>query len=166
MLRLLTRYDSALIQPVFDACVDYATLQDGQPFARDAAQLEFDEVPLGFSTDAKRVFAIEPSSSPPIGIIEGLRGYPSPDVWFVGLMLVVPAARSAGLGTAAVGELERYVRAMDGCSEIELAVLKSNEPGLRFWERKGFSIRREAPAAVFGQRIHERFVMGKRVCDA
>jgi succinate dehydrogenase/fumarate reductase flavoprotein subunit len=56
MLRLLTHSDSALIQPVFDACVDYALMQDGQPFSSTAAELEFEEVPSDFSTDAKRIF--------------------------------------------------------------------------------------------------------------
>lgn len=166
MLRLLTRSDSALIQPVFDACVDYALMQDGQPFGSTTAELEFDEVPPGFSTDAKRIFAIEPPHCLPVGILEGLRGYPSPNIWFIGLMLIIPSARSRGIGASALAELEDYARSVDDCTEIELAVLKVNEQGLRFWQGRGFSVRREASATAFVHRTHERWVMGKRLRDA
>lgn len=165
MLRLLARSDSSLIQPVFDAVVDYALMQEGQPFGSTAAALEFDEVPPGISTDAKRFFAIEPTDGPPIGIIEGLRGYPSPDIWFLGLMLIIPSARSRGIGASALTELEDYVRSVNNCAEIELAVLKVNERALRFWQGSGFSLRREAAATTFGQRTHERWVLGKGLRD-
>jgi GNAT superfamily N-acetyltransferase len=166
MLRLLTRSDSWLLQSVFDACSDYALMQDGQPFAPDVAQLEFDEVPAGFPTEAKRIFAIEPAHGSPVGIIEGLCGYPKPNIWFIGLMLIVPQYRRSGLGRLALDELEAHILSVDSCSEIELAVLKVNTAGLRFWERRGFALRREAPAAAFGQKTHERWVLGKRIGDA
>jgi GNAT superfamily N-acetyltransferase len=166
MLRLLDRSDSALIQPVFDACEDYALMQDGQPFGGTAAALEFDEVPPGISTDAKRIFVIDPAEGPPIGIIEGLCGYPSPNILFLGLMLIIPSARSRGIGASALAELEDYVRSVDDCAEIELAVLKVNEQALRFWQGRGFLLRREAAATTSGQRTHERWVMGKGLRDA
>jgi GNAT superfamily N-acetyltransferase len=162
-LRLLARSDSPAIQPVFDACVDYALMQDGQPFSEQAAALEFGEVPAGWTTASKRIFAIEQEPGLAVGMIEGLCGYPRSDVWFIGLMLVVPAARSAGLGASAIHALERFVRCVDGCTEIELAVLKVNTPALRFWEGRGWAIRRDVPAATFGQRTHERWVLGKRL---
>lgn len=149
MLRLLTRADFPLIQPVFDACKDYALMQDGQPFPSDAAELEFDELPPGLVKESKRIFAIEQPERKVVGLIEGLRGYPSPTTWFIGLMLIVPETRSTGLGAVALAALEHYARSVDACTEVELAVLKVNHQGLRFWEQHGFSpgLRRLPPRA-------------------
>ena len=166
MLRLLSATDSRLIQPVFDACTDYALLQDGQPFPTNAAELEFEDLPPGFAKDSKRIFAIEQSNGGVVGLIDGMRGYPNPSIWFIGLMLMVPEARSNGLGSLALAALERFARSEDSCTEMELAVLKANSPGIRFWERNGFSRRREAPAVAFGRQVHERWVLGKHLSDA
>lgn len=163
MLRLLNRSESSRIQPVFDACVDYALMQDGRPFNESAAELEFDELPAGTPRSAKRIFAIDSMPGQTVGVIEGLCGYPGQKVWYLGLMLVVPHARSLGVGCAALRELEDYVKSVDGCEELQLAVLKENASGLRFWIRHGFAHLREAPAATFGDRIHERWVLSKRL---
>ena len=166
MLRLLSATDSLLIQPVFDASTDYALLQDGQPFPANAAELEFEDLPPGFAKESKRIFAIEQSNGRVVGLIDGLCGYPNPAVWFIGLMLLVPEARSTGLGSLALAAVERFARSEDTCNEMELAVLKANSPGMRFWERNGFSRRREAPGVAFGQQVHERWVLGKHLSDA
>ena len=166
MLRLLSPSDSELIQPVFDACTDYALVQDGQPFPANAAELEFEDLPPGFTKESKRTFAIEQPNEEVVGLIAGVRGYPKSGIWFIGLMLIVPSARSNGLGTLALAALERYARSQDDCTGVELAVLKVNHKGFQFWERHGFCHRREAPAASFGQQVHERWVLGKDLNDA
>jgi len=99
-------------------------------------------------------------------MVEGVRGYPNSPVWFVGLMLIVPAARSAGLGRLGVAAIERFARNEEACSEMELAVLTSNLRSLRFWQAQGFIHRRNAPAAQFGQRIHGRWILGKQLRDS
>ncbi|WP_411871767.1 GNAT family N-acetyltransferase [Vulcanococcus limneticus] len=109
MLRLLSRSQSREIQPVFGACVDYALMQDGRPFNENATELEFDELPAGTPRSAKRIFAIEPTPGQPVGVVEGLCGYPSLKIWYLGLMLVVPRSRSLGIGSSALQELEDYV---------------------------------------------------------
>ncbi len=161
MLRLLTPADSQLIQPVFDACGDYAVAQDGRRFAANAAELAFDELPPGFSKESKRIYAIEHPEGQIVGLVEGVRGYPISTLWFIGRMLIVPEARSTGIGTRAVAAIERYVESMEACSEIELAVLKINVRGLHFWTAQGFCHRRDAAAEHFGQRLHERWILGK-----
>ena len=166
MLHLLQPADFQLIQPVFDACTDYALVQDGQPFPANAAELQFEDLPAGFTTESKRIFAIEQPNGKVGGLIDGLQSYPNRATWFIGLMLIIPEARSSGLGTLALAALEHFARSQDACTEMELAVLKVNRQGLRFWERNGFCCRREAPAATFGQQVHERWVLGKHLSDA
>lgn len=165
MLRPLTRSDARTAQAVLDACHDYALLFQGHAFSPNAAEAEFDAVPSGFPVDRKRVFGIEGSAGHLVGLLEGLSGYPSNEVWYLGLLLVVPAARGRGVGTYAYAALESAVRG-ESFAAIELAVLKDNVGALAFWQRMGFTVIREVPAATLGAKRHERFAMRKKLSDA
>lgn len=60
------------------------------------------------------------------------RSLANTDMNLTHLMLIVPEARSTGIGTRAVAAIERTVESVEACREIELAVLKINVRGLHF----------------------------------
>lgn len=73
-------------------------------------------------------------------------------------MMLAPEQRGQGLGTNFYQAFERWVLAQ-GESQISLAVIEANDPGLQFWKRMGFSIVRKAPPQQFGIKTHERYVL-------
>lgn len=88
------------------------------------------------------------------GVAELSFGYPAPQDAYLGLMILAPRARSAGLGAAFYAHVEAEARA-SACPQICLAVLEANPRGRAFWERMGF-----AATGIFrddaetGHRIH------------
>ncbi len=72
-----------------------------------------------------------------IGILDLLKDHPAPGVWHLGLMLLEPARRRAGIGTALVKGLGDWVEAQGGRA-LRLGVAEQNAAGLRFWMRQGF----------------------------
>ena len=69
--------------------------------------------------------------------IDLLRDFPQPHVWYLGLLLVAPEARSSGLGARIVEALKVWMRSHDGRS-IRLVTQDQNPDALRFWLAQGF----------------------------
>ena len=67
-----------------------------------------------------------------------------PFEWWLGLLLLAPDARGAGLGSRVLREVKRAIAAAGGTA-IYLGVLEQNGPGERFWRRHGFAELRRQP---------------------
>jgi GNAT superfamily N-acetyltransferase len=87
------------------------------------------------------------------GVLHAFRGYRVPGEWYLGLLLLDPRARGAGLGEAFYFGFEAWAAGL-GAGKIQLAVLECNERAARFWERVGFVLPRCYPAMAFGLRRH------------
>lgn len=72
------------------------------------------------------------------GIVTCLKGFYGPDEWYLGLLLLDPAARGAGLGTLMARRVIAQARA-DNATCLRIAVLDVNPRACTFWERLKFS---------------------------
>lgn len=85
-----------------------------------------------------------------IGVLDAFADYPSPGVWYIGLLLFDPVARRAGLGASVlrtlVGEAARA-----GARELQLNVVEQNTLAHAFWLREGF-VERRRWVQRFGER--------------
>ncbi len=85
-----------------------------------------------------------------IGVLDAFADYPSPGVWYIGLLLFDPAARRAGLGSSVLRSLaDEAARA--GARELQLNVVEQNALGHAFWLREGF-VERRRWVQRFGER--------------
>lgn len=75
------------------------------------------------------------------GIICALDGHYAPGEWYIGLLLIDPAARNAGLGAQAVAYIRARAEAR-AATMIRIAVLDANPAARRFWQRQGFVFER------------------------
>ena len=77
-----------------------------------------------------------------------MRGFPDPEIWYLGLIFLTPARRGAGLGTRVIQALAREVRARGGAA-LRLAVVVENVAARRLYDRLGFMhvARRTRPTA-------------------
>ncbi|MCP9848747.1 GNAT family N-acetyltransferase [Cyanobium sp. Morenito 9A2] len=80
-----------------------------------------------------------------VGVVELVAGFPRPDQWYVGLLLLHPDQRGAGAGTA-IWEHLRQRMIQEGASTVRLLVQKQNPRARRFWERQGFAVEKEMVA--------------------
>ena len=82
-----------------------------------------------------------------VGVAELLAGFPSPNEWYIGLLLLRPNARSAGAGTIVWEDLRTMLK-IEGATAVRLIVQKQNPRARRFWERQGFAVEKEVAAKV------------------
>lgn len=110
----------------------------------------------------KWVVVLDAPGGIPVGAIELIEGYQQPEIWFLGLIFVTPARRSAWLGTKWLEALAGWSAARGG-GELRLAVLASNPDARRLHERQGFVTFREIADFESGNRRDHCFVMARRL---
>lgn len=158
----LTASDAERLQPLYEACADYTLLVEGAAPASTAALDDLIGLPPGKAIEDKYVFGLIDPSGRVVGMIESVRGFPDPGVWWLGLLLVDPQRRRGGLGPAFCSGFERWV-ADHGYQRIDLGVVGANASALSFWQRQGFHHLRTAPDQVFGRLTHDVLVMSKNI---
>lgn len=72
-----------------------------------------------------------------VGCTDLIRGYPEPDIAFLGLLLFSETHQGQGLGVSALEHIANLSRSW-GCTALRLAVIDKNERALAFWRREGF----------------------------
>ncbi len=154
----LTLEDLGEIQTIYEKCLDYVLLIDGH--AADPAGIEedFQFVPSGKSIDDKFVYGIIHRKAGMVGLLDTLRWYPDQTTWWIGEFLIMPDARSQGLGEKVIESFVEYARAR-GAQAIMLGVVAENVRAYKFWNRIGFAFVRETEPRQFGNKTQTVKVM-------
>lgn len=127
--------------------VVYGHLPDGSE-----ASDTFSSLPPGKALNDKVLIGVF-SEEVLIGCAEILRGYPEPNIAFIGLLLFSEAHQGRGLGRKALDQISA-VAASWGCTLIQLTVIATNRRAHAFWSREGFSeVRRKWVPGVIGEGI-------------
>ena len=136
----LSSHDGPALQTFLEECADYHELVLGHPPGTAEAQSVFYAGPEdGQKPENKMLLGISAlDNTTLIGVLDAFCDYPEKGVWYIGLLLFSPSARSAGLGAAVVEAFARAAKER-GAIEIQLNVVEQNEAGHRFWQRCGFS---------------------------
>jgi GNAT superfamily N-acetyltransferase len=151
--RLITADDAFLLQDLFVRCTDFSLLVEGVPPGPNAAQDLLHDVAPGKTLDDKILIGLWDSSGCLLGLIDAMRGYPAPDQWFIGLMLIDPALRGQGIGAQAYRGFEHWA-AGQGAHSIGLGVVEANTAGCRFWQQMGFAEASRTEPRSFGEKTH------------
>ncbi|MGC3999804.1 MAG: GNAT family N-acetyltransferase [Anaeromyxobacter sp.] len=135
---LLTPDHGPELRALFQGCADYVRMSEGRE--PSDAQLEdlFGNVPPGRSAADKAVFGVRRADGRLVGAVELLRAFPEPRDCFLGLQVLLPEVRGAGLGDRVFRAAEAWARG-EGFTTLYLAVVAQNPRGRAFWERCGFS---------------------------
>lgn len=124
---------------------DYIQLESGAPPAPDYAAKLIAEAPPNLPAEDVFAFAAE-TGGQLAGIVTCLRNFYQRGEWYMGLLLLDPDARGAGLGARMAAHV--FGRAQsEQASCIRVAVLDANPRARAFWEAQGF--------------VHERAVCAK-----
>lgn len=149
---LLTTVDASAIYDLYRRCDDYFLLQDGQHASASDAEILFTDVPSNMSIDDQFVVGCwEQSSLYALAAI--LIGYPKPDDWYLGFLLLDPSMRSRGFGQTIYSVIEQWA-SEHGAHRLLVAVLMENEPALRFWGRLGFDELRMTGPTMYKTKSH------------
>jgi ribosomal protein S18 acetylase RimI-like enzyme len=142
----LTAADRFRLERLCRECTDFFELVEGQPGGTETAAEILGPLPPNVTSGTKRVLGIERGGDL-IGVAELLAGFPSPNEWYIGLLLLRPDARSAGAGTT-IWEILRTGMKVEGATAVRLIVQTQNPRARRFWERLGFAVEKEVVAKV------------------
>ena len=149
--RRLDEKDTAALQALCEACIEFHVLIEGRPARPDEAQHLMAELPPGKTLTDKFFFGLFTPRPRLCGVLDLLRDYREPGEWYLGLLLLEPGARGQGLGGRVVRAAEDWVRSQGG-RLMRLAVAEQNEGGLRFWERQGYRVEKRFPPRRMGER--------------
>jgi ribosomal protein S18 acetylase RimI-like enzyme len=127
----------AEVQALHLRCADFVEATTGHPPRPDEAEHVFTDAPPGKSAADKQVLGVIREGAL-VGVVELLIGYPGPTDWYIGLLLLSPEVRGAGVGTSVVRDVAARVAAAGGRA-LHLIVREDNPRAAAFWERQGFA---------------------------
>ena len=133
---LLGEDDCADIDALYDRCADFIRLSEGRDPVPGDGRMLLIERPEAAPDVEKLVMGLYDGPCL-IGVLDLLKDYPSEGIWYLGLMLIEPARRRDGLGSALFEALGGWVAGQGG-QVMRLAVIEQNAAGPRFWTRQGF----------------------------
>ncbi len=142
--RPLTPADRQRLEILCIECTDFFQLVEGQPGGSSTAAELLGPLAPNVSIGKKSIVGLEIGRDL-IGVVELLAGFPRPNEWYVGLLLLHPDVRGAGAGTR-IWEILRQWMTQEGAATVRLIVQKQNPRARRFWERQGFAVEREMVA--------------------
>ena len=92
-------------------------------------------LPAGRSASDKFLFVIERAGQP-VGMIDVIRGYPEPDIWYLGFLFIGKDHRG-GLGRKALHGLYTWVKGQ-GATAVRLGVVEPNLKARWLYATEGF----------------------------
>ena len=128
--------DAATLFGLFEQAREFFLLTEGTLPRLDAAITDLSALPPGKQLQDK-CYGGYWKDDTLVGCMDLVRGYPEPDIAYLGLLLVGQAHQGRGYGVAAMANVSELARSW-GCSKLRLAVIDKNVRGLRFWQRDGF----------------------------
>ena len=140
------------LQSVLAAAPAYSLLVEGRPPAPTAADDLLAALPPDKSHVDKFVFGFYDVSGP-IGCADVIRGYPTAEVAFIGLLAFAEPEQGKSHGVRALRQIEELAKSW-GCTALRISVIETNPRALGFWRREGFTELYRKPAPHFtGQAI-------------
>ncbi|OBS08692.1 GNAT family N-acetyltransferase [Acidihalobacter prosperus] len=141
------RDDIDALQMLLEQAPGYSlTIQNRLPAPGDAEQALLD-LPPGKTMDDKHFYAYLLHDNV-IGCADLLRGYPEPDIAYIGLLLFAESHQGCGYGTLALENLRAQARHWN-CGTLRIAVVEKNTQALKFWRRAGFAELYRTPAPEY-----------------
>ena len=135
--RLLHPPDIRAAQAMFERAADYFEVATGARPGRDEATRAFVAGPPSKSVDDKRILGVFDRHNELIGILDALVDFPAVGDWTMGMLLLDPEHRGAGLGTVVLEAYEDWAVGQ-GAQRFHTAVVSRHKRGVRFLEDRGY----------------------------
>jgi GNAT superfamily N-acetyltransferase len=130
--------DVAEVQRVMEWCEDYFAETHGRVAAPTEAESLFAHRPPGASSEAKHVWGALGGDGRLVAVADVIEGWPDPETWMLGLLLVEPGERDRGLGGAIVEELADRAVAVR-VHRLRAGAFRNRPAAVRFWRAHGFA---------------------------
>lgn len=135
--RLLKPSDLRDLQTLLERAADYFLITTGSAPASDEAERAFVGGPPTKSVEDKRTIGVFTTDNEMVGVLDAIVGWPKEGEWSMGMLLLDPAHRGAGLGSAVLDAYEEWAT-REGARRFQTAVVSQHGPGIGFLERAGY----------------------------
>jgi ribosomal protein S18 acetylase RimI-like enzyme len=117
-------------------CTAFFEMVEGRKPGRGDAALLLVERPDAVAPEHKLLVGLRTPQGL-AGVLDLLLGYPDDKTWYIGLLILDPNKRGAGLGAAVYSATQQWA-AQRGARRIQLIVQEQNPSALKFWQAMGF----------------------------
>ena len=148
------------LQRVLEEAPSYSHRITGLPPRPVDAQSTCSILPPGKTYEDKFVFGIRRAGAM-IGVIDAVRGYPTENVAYLGLLLLSEKCQRRGYGRAAYHLVEEVIRRWESCRRVRLAVVRTNAEVIPFWLGLGFEATGEVKPYRYASVISEHLFFEK-----
>ena len=153
----------AALQDLHLRCAEFVELVNHAPPGPDVARELLVDLPPGRTLADKLVIGFWEDDAM-VAAADLIRDHPAPNAWCVGLLMIDPARRGAGLGARLFAAIEAWLRQV-GATSLHLIVQVQNPGAERFWARQGFA-RGEQITQDLGDTHNTVLRMRKDLADA
>lgn len=162
-VRRLSPADATDLQALYERCSDYHEQHEGVPTPPDAGKEGLAALPPDTQPSDKFALGLYPPGGGMAAYLDLVRDYPSAGEWQIGLLMVDPALRNAGLGSRACQAAVEWM-ASRGARTVTLGVLEHAPDAERFWRRMGFpEVRRQPYTSPRGR--ESRLIVMRRTLE-
>jgi diamine N-acetyltransferase len=145
-----TPEEVASVQAVVEGAPEYSRLASGAEAEPSAAASIFEALPPGRTLEDKYVLAVCLDEEQ-VGVVDLIRGFPSPGTAMLGLLLISERHQRSGLGRSAYRLVEQLVSTWPEVHSVRIGVVETNAKVLPYWQRMGFKATGETkPCSVGG----------------
>lgn len=150
------------LQGVFDKAPGYLRSFNEQKSRNDDAFVTLHTLPNAKNYSDKVVFGVYEHREM-IGCVDLIRGYPTPNVAFLGLLLLAEPHQGRGLGRKIYEDTEQVIKGWAEIDTARLAVLENNSVAVPFWRKMGFSETGERSTSYHKEQAFPCLVMQKSI---
>lgn len=158
---VLQAADCGRLEEFCGRCTDFFELVHGHSRGVVVAAAILGPLPKEVASGTKTVLGIEQNGEL-VGVAELLSGFPAPNEWYVGLLVLQPDSRGSGLGTAVWRGMRAWMEEQ-GARVVRLVVQQQNVSARMFWEKQGFVVE-EQIVGTFGALVSPAWRFSIRLC--
>ena len=136
--RLLAPPDLHALQALFERGSDYFERVTGKPPAADEAPRAFVAGPPTKSVNDKRTVGLFSADHALVGVLDAITDWPDDGTWTIGMLLLDPAHRNAGIGSALFAAWSDWA-ASEGARGLRTALTSDDSRGSAYAARLGFT---------------------------
>lgn len=155
--------DAGPIQAMFESDPAYFELTQGAPPGPAEVQSLVTALPPDGNRGYEDKFLfILLDGNEVAGVVDLIRDYPAPSIWYLGLIFLVPTQRGRGLGRAVLRGLYSWVAAQGGAA-LRLGVVEGNERARCLYASEGFVLQATREPDVTVKRVRRVLVLERPV---
>lgn len=148
--RKLDLHDVASLQTLLQSNSGYSRRVSGRDPQKADGHAILTALPPGIDKDDKHAWGLW-ADGQLVAFADVIRGYPSPNVAYIGLLMTAGGQSRRGLGRAMFGLMLGEISGWHGVSVVRLGIVTANaEVAVPFWQSLGFAQTEELKSHVDG----------------